>query len=115
LIASTNEIINAGMKIGEFIDVSGEMIQDNELKIGAFAGPMSAGLMSGMSIADMPIRKLADFDLDRTRALADRFERPEARVLAKLLILRAYAKKFDMNTATPDMDAVPETEPDEPK
>ncbi|MEZ5423125.1 MAG: hypothetical protein R2682_08540 [Pyrinomonadaceae bacterium] len=92
LIASTNEIINAGVKVAEFIDVPGEIVEDNEVKIGAFGGPMGASMLRRMSIANVPLKKLAEFDLDRTRALADRFDRPEARVLAKILILRAYTQ-----------------------
>lgn len=92
LIASTNEIINAGVKVAEFIDVPGEIVEDNEVKIGAFGGPMGASMLRQMSIANVPLKKLAEFDLDRTRALADRFDRPEARVLAKILILRAYTQ-----------------------
>ena len=92
LIASTNEIINAGVKVAEFIDVPGEIVEDNEVKIGAFGGPMGASMLRQMSIANVPLKKLAEFDLDRTPALADRFDRPEARVLAKILILRAYTQ-----------------------
>ena len=53
---------------------------------------MGASMLRQMSIANVPLKKLAEFDLDRTRALADRFDRPEARVLAKILILRAYTQ-----------------------
>jgi len=111
LIASTNEIINAGVKVGEFFDVTGEMVEDNEVNVGAFAGPMGTGVLKALSIADVPLRKLAEFDLARTRALADRFDRPEARVLAKLMILRAYTKSIDTKTATPQTTDIPEDPP----
>jgi len=106
LIASTNEIINAGVKVAEFIDVPGEIVEDNEVKIGALGGPMGTGMIRQLSIANAPLKKLAEFDLDRTRALADRFDRPEARVLAKILILRAYTQapaEKPSNPAKPEM------------
>ncbi|MBX7062488.1 MAG: hypothetical protein K1X52_12590 [Pyrinomonadaceae bacterium] len=104
LIASTNEIINAGVKIAEFIDVSGTMVKDNELKVGVLGGPIAGEMGNVMATAGAPIRSLAEYDLIRTQALTDRFDRPEARVLAKLLVLRAYATKFAAKPVVPDAE-----------
>lgn len=113
LIASTNEIIDAGVKIAEFIDVSGAMVKDNEIKVGVLGGPMAGEIRNLTSMAGAPIRSLAEYDLVRTQALTDRFDRPEARVLAKLLVLRAYATKFTAKSEVPDADTdTPEQEPD---
>ncbi len=86
-----NETIAAMVKVGEFIDVSGEMIDGGEVQIGTLGGGGGGlGEMTrGLALADDSIRLLAVYDLDKTKALANRFDRPEARILAKMLILRA--------------------------
>ncbi|MCZ2391192.1 MAG: hypothetical protein LC113_08960 [Acidobacteria bacterium] len=105
LIAGSNEILNAGVRVLEFVDPEGSMFGDGEVKIGAFGGA-AGSLVSGLSMFNVPLARLAAYDLTRTRALADRFDRPEARVLGKILILRVVATKFI--PATVDQRSGPE-------
>lgn len=112
LISRLNELIGAGVKLIEFIDVQGDTVKDGEIKLGSLGGLTGLGILRITSGADLPLRRLAEFDLPRTQALADRFDRPEARVLAKILILRAFSKKF---AAPNDVAERPEVQPDELK
>lgn len=89
LISRANETINAGVKIAEFIDVTDQIVVDNELQVGAFGGSVLRDLTVQTKIADNTLRQLADADLQRTKQLTDRFDRPEIRVLAKMMIIRA--------------------------
>jgi hypothetical protein len=41
-----------------------------------------------LNIAEATIGLLVNADLERTKAAADKFDRPETRVLARMLILR---------------------------
>ncbi|MBS1795237.1 MAG: hypothetical protein JSS81_15375 [Acidobacteria bacterium] len=84
-----NDTLTAFIKVGEFMDESGEMIEDGEVQLGALGGSMVNGLTRELGIANGPIRALAIADFDKTKALANRFDRTEVRILAKLLILRA--------------------------
>ncbi len=93
LIGRANETINAMIKVGEFMDASGEIINDGEVQVGAFGGSMIRGLMGEMGMADPTIQALSKADFARTRELTNRFERPEVRMLAKMIVLRAVLKK----------------------
>ncbi len=84
-----NDTLSAFIKVGEFIDVSGEMIDDGEVQIGALGGSMINGLTRELGIASSTIRNLAIADFGKTKALTNKFDRPEVRILAKMLILRA--------------------------
>lgn len=88
-IIRANETISAFVKVGEFIDAAGEMIQDGEVQVGAFGGSMVRGLTSELGMADSTLRTLAKTDFAKTKNLTSRFEQPEARILAKMMILRA--------------------------
>jgi len=94
-IVRVNETLAALMKIGEFIDVNEDFIEDGEAQIGAFGGSMVRGFTSELALVGTTatIRTLALADLKKTTAAANTFERPEARVLAKMLILRAVLDK----------------------
>jgi hypothetical protein len=93
LIGRCNEVIVSAIRTAEFIDTNDEIVVDGELQIGGFAsGPGSAmvkGLTTSLSGFDSVLTTLAKADFQRTRELTNRFERPEARVLAKMLVLRA--------------------------
>jgi hypothetical protein len=93
IVGRCNEVIVAAVRVAEFADPAEEMIVDGELQIGGFAtGPGSSmvkALTSSLAGFDSVIDKLSKADLQRTRDLTSRFERPEARVLAKMLVLRA--------------------------
>lgn len=84
-----NDTIAAFAKAGEFIDVGGDIIEDGEVQIGAFGGSMTQELTRGLGQSDATIRRLAIADFARTRALTNKFDRLEARILAKMLVLRA--------------------------
>lgn len=97
LIESTifrvNDLAGAAIKIGEFVDVNEEMFVDGEVQVGAFGGDMIRGMTGTLGIAENTVATLAKTDFTKTRALTDRFERVEARVLAKMLVLRAVLGK----------------------
>jgi hypothetical protein len=94
-IARVNDTLGALIKIGEFIDVNEDFMEDGEAQIGAFGGSMVRGFTGELALvgATGTIRTLALADLKKTIAAANTFERPEARVLAKMLILRAVLDK----------------------
>lgn len=87
-IYRANEVIGAFVRVGEFIDVTEQMIVDGEIQLGAFGGGMIRGLSNELNIAEATIGLLVDADLARTKAAADKFDRPETRVLARMMILR---------------------------
>jgi hypothetical protein len=84
-----NETISAFIKVGEFIDVNGDFIEDGEVQVGSFGGEITRGMMSSIGATDSTILNLAKQDFARTRSLTNRFDRSEVRILAKMLILRA--------------------------
>ncbi len=88
-IMRINETLSAFVKVGEFIDVAGEMIDDGEVQVGAFGGSMIRGLTSELGMADATLRTLAKADFTKTKNLTSRFDRSEVRILAKMMILRA--------------------------
>ncbi len=83
-----NETISAFIKVGEFMDINGDLIDDGEIQVGSFGGGISRELLRNLGATDTTIRSLAVADFTRTRALANKFDRPEVRILAKMLILR---------------------------
>ncbi len=87
-IYRANEVIAAFVRVGEFIDVTEQMIVDGEIQLGSFGGGMIRGLSSELNVAEETIGLLVDADLERTKAAADKFDRPETRVLARMMILR---------------------------
>lgn len=89
LVYRANDLLGAAVKIGEFVDVNEEIFNDGEVQIGSFGGSMVRGLTGGLGMGAGPIKSLAKADFQRLAQTTDRFERPEARVLAKMLVLRA--------------------------
>ena len=84
-----NDTLAAFVKVGEFMDASGEMIDDGEVQVGSFGGSLLSGLTGELGIANAPLRSLAVADFTKTKALTNKFDRTEVRILAKMLILRA--------------------------
>jgi len=85
-----NDTIGAFIKVGEFMDVSGEIIDDGEVQVGSFGGSMVKELTRGLgATADATLLSLAKSDFTKTKALTNKFERQEVRILAKMLVLRA--------------------------
>lgn len=84
-----NDTIGAAVKIAEFVDTNNEILEDGEVQIGSFGGGgMMRGLLASLGAVDATMRGLAKADFARTKALTNKFDRPEARILAKMLILR---------------------------
>lgn len=92
-IGRANDLISAFVRVGEFIDVTEEMISDGEIQVGAFGGGMIRGLSKELGVAETTLNTLAKADFVKTKALTNRFDRPEARVLAKMLVLRSVLGK----------------------
>jgi hypothetical protein len=88
-IMRANDTLAAFIKVGEFIDVAGEMIDEGEVQIGVFGGQMVRGLTSELGMAESTLRTLAKADFKKTRDLTSRFDRSEVRILAKMMILRS--------------------------
>lgn len=83
-----NETISAAIKVAEFIDVRNEIIEDGELQVGGFGGEITRGLLGSLGAIDMTILNLAKSDFARTKALTNKFDRQEVRILAKMIVLR---------------------------
>ncbi|MGQ0543009.1 MAG: hypothetical protein ACT4O9_14325, partial [Blastocatellia bacterium] len=92
-IYRANELIGAFVRVAEFIDVAEEMVVDGEVQVGAFGGEMIRGLTKEIGIAEATLTTLVRTDFDKTKALTNRFDRPEVRVLAKMLVLRSVLGK----------------------
>ena len=88
-ILRLNDTISAFVKVGEFIDVNGDIIEGGEVQVGSFGGEMTRELLRNLGATDTTILSLAKADFSRTKALAESFDRTEVRILAKMLVLRA--------------------------
>lgn len=84
-----NDTLSGFVKVAEFIDVNGEILEEGELQLGALGGEMTGQAIKMLGAADTTLIELAKADFGRTRALTNRFDRTEVRVLARLLILRS--------------------------
>jgi hypothetical protein len=105
-ISRANDTIAAFIKVGEFIDVAEEMIADGELQVGAFGGSMVRDLTRQLGMADATIQQLAKVDFAKTRNLTNRFERPEVRILAKMMVLRAVLGPKQKEDAKPGLETI---------
>ncbi len=92
-IGRANDLISAFVKVGEFIDVTEEMISDGEAQVGAFGGGMIRGLSRELGVAEATLGTLIKADFAKTRTMTNQFDRPEVRVLAKMLVLRSVLGK----------------------
>lgn len=101
-ISRANDTISAFVKVAEFIDITGEIVDDGELQVGAFGSSMIRGLTGELGIADSTIKILAHFDFEKTADLANKFDRPEVRMLAKMMVLRAVLE--EKKPASQDID-----------
>jgi hypothetical protein len=88
-ISRANDTIGAFVKVAEFMDITGEMVDDGEVQVGAFGGSMIRGVTGELGLADNTIKLLAQADFEKTCVLANRFDRAEVRMLAKMMVLRA--------------------------
>lgn len=92
-IGRANDLIHAFIRVGEFIDVTEEMISDGEAQVGAFGGGMIRGLSRELGVAEATLATLIKADFGKTKALTNRFDRPEVRILSKMLVLRSILGK----------------------
>ena len=102
-IPRLNETLSAFIKVGEFMDVSGEIVDDGEVQVGAFGGSMMAGLTRELGVANLTIRQLAIADFTKTKNLTNKFDRTEVRILAKMLVLRAVLGGEAKNELSPEV------------
>jgi hypothetical protein len=109
-IMRANETLSAFVKVGEFIDVAGEMIDEGEVQVGAFGGQMVRGLTSELGTAESTLRTLARADFTKTKNLTNRFDRSEVRILAKMMILRAVLGEKEKATDESEIMPMVETE-----
>lgn len=89
VISRANETLAAFVKVAEFIDTADELIDNGEVQVGAFGGSMITSMTKELGVANGTINALVKADFDKTRALTNRFDRTEIRVLAKMMVLRA--------------------------
>jgi hypothetical protein len=88
-ILRANDTISAFIKVGEFIDLQNEMVDDGEVQVGMFGGSMIRGFTNELGLATNTVRALAIADFQKTVNLTNTFDRTETRVLAKMLVLRS--------------------------
>jgi hypothetical protein len=106
-----NETIAAFIKVGEFIDVNGDYIEDGEVQVGSFGGEITNGMMRSLGATDLTILNLAKQDFARTKSLTNKFDRTEVRILAKMLILRAlFGGQNEKSAITKDAEPIVLTE-----
>jgi hypothetical protein len=103
-ILRANLTIGAAVRMAEFIDVNDDYITDGEVQVGVFAGSMVRELTGGLGVASKTLRSLAKADFAKTGGLANTFDRPEIRVLARMLIIRAVLDKGKPIVTTPTTD-----------
>jgi hypothetical protein len=91
VIVQLNDVISALARLGDFIS-EGELTNDGELSFAGFGNIGRELLQGGGKIGgEMTelIQKLAEADFDRTKGLADKFDKPEMRLTARLLIIKS--------------------------
>ena len=93
LLGRVNDSVAALVKVGELIDLNGSIVVDGELQAGAYGGGLLRQISDDLAVADSTIKALADVDIARTAAAADRLDRPEVRLLGKLMIVKAILGK----------------------
>jgi hypothetical protein len=102
IVDQLNELLAAATTLGAFI-LDEEVMRDDEIRLEIFTSvfPIFAGQYT------QELQALARYDFDRTRALADRFQRDEVRMMARLLVLQtvlgdetAPGKQSRMTTTT---------------
>lgn len=84
IVDQLNELLAAAVTLGGFI-LEEEVMRDDEIRMEIFTE-----MFPQVAIHYAPdLRTLASFDFDRTRALADRFQRDEVRMMARLLVVQS--------------------------
>ena len=88
VIDQLNEIIAAGIILGEFFGEE-EVVRDDEVLI-LFVGEMAGEFQKQFG---KDLVKIATADFARTRDAAERFQRFEVRIMARLLVAQSVLKK----------------------
>lgn len=92
-LASINEVIESAVKVGSFIDIEESFVPGGEISAVQFlARPGFFGFVRGITPngeLQFFIQNLAKADFKRTTALANKFERTEVKMTAKMLILES--------------------------
>lgn len=90
VVPNLNDTIGAFIKVAEFIDASGEIMEEGEVQVSGFSGGgITRELTGAMMMSSPTLKNLAEADFNRTRALTNKFDRTEVRILTKMLVLRA--------------------------
>ncbi len=105
-VVKLNDTITAFVRAAEFLDTNGEIIDDGEIQVGQFGGSMIQGLTGELNIAAPTLQHLAKADFSKLKAVTNSFDRPEVRVLAKMMVLRAILGKKQDAEDTEAKDAV---------
>jgi hypothetical protein len=84
IVDQLNELLAAAVTLGGFI-LEEEVMRDDEIRMELFMDMFPA--LAVYYAVDL--RTLAIFDFDRTRALAERFQRDEVRTMARLLVVQS--------------------------
>ncbi|MGA9995380.1 MAG: hypothetical protein WBP93_08200, partial [Pyrinomonadaceae bacterium] len=85
VVDQLNDLVAAGAVLASFLDEDGEMMKDEEIKIGSLNGLVKSSVMQYAG----EVTELARKDFDKTMIAANRFQRPELRVMAHLLIVQS--------------------------
>ena len=111
LIYQIDEMLGGVTKIAEFI--AGETaVKENELRLSGVPGMIGGSLLSQMGRGggardfttgfEKDILKLAKADFDRTAALADKFSRPEIRLMARMILINSFLPPKDTENSAPE-------------
>jgi hypothetical protein len=112
LIYQIDDMLGGVTKIAEFI--AGETaVKENELRLSGIPGMVGGGILSQMGRGggardfatgfEKDILKLAKADFDRTAALADKFSRPEIRLMARMILINSFLPPKDTENSAPDL------------
>jgi hypothetical protein len=111
LIYQIDDMLSGVSKIAEFI--AGETaVKENELRLSGIPGMIGGGMLSQMGRGggvrdfatgfEKDILKLAKADFDRTAALADKFSRPEIRLMARMILINSFLPPKDTENSAPE-------------
>jgi hypothetical protein len=101
IVDQLNELLAAAVTLGGFI-LDQEVMRDDEIRMEVFTGVLP--FATGYFMPDL--RSLAVSDFDRTRALAERFQRDEIRMMARLLVVQSVLGEL---TPTVDIEQMTNT------
>jgi hypothetical protein len=103
-IFQINDFMASALKILEFVDANDELFSEGEIQLGIGpAGNIVREISTSIPQAKDYIKKLAKADFERTKTLADKFQRPEARFLARMIILRSLVKAKEAQKNTDEL------------